>query len=131
MKAVGLDTSVVLRLVTGTPEDQAARALALLERAQQDGVRVQVSDLVVGETFYALLYHYEVPQAEALSTLRDFLSSPFIAPMGHARSVLEEYAGKGAGLMDRLIRSEYLDHAQEVATFDREMARLPHVRIPR
>jgi len=127
MKAVGLDTCVVLRLLTGQPIDQAEKAIHYVERCYYDGIRVLVSDLVVGEAYFALIYHYDVPKIDAIHTLREFLSSPMITTTGHALSVLEEYRGKGAGLMDRLIRMNYLDSVHQVVSFDKAMVRLSHV----
>ena len=59
-----------------------------------------------------------------LDTSSDFLSSPAITNCGHALAVLQEYDGSGAGLADRLIRKDFLDHATAVVTFDKKFARL-------
>ncbi len=47
MKSFGLDTSIVLRLLVGAPEDQAKSALELVEDCYQKQVAVRVSDLVI------------------------------------------------------------------------------------
>jgi predicted nucleic-acid-binding protein len=124
MNSYGLDTSVVLRLMLGVPTDQAERAMDFIEECEQGQVTVYVSDLVVLETFHALRHHYNVPVKEAAETLFDFLSSPPIQTRSHSLSVLKEYAGKGAGLADRLIRKEYLDYVSTVVTFDKKFGRL-------
>ena len=72
---VGLDTSVVLRLLTGAPPDQAKTAVALLDRLHREQQRPAVSDLVLSEVYYALQYHYRVPKAEVLAALRAFVDS--------------------------------------------------------
>lgn len=87
-----------------------------------------ISDMVVAEAYHALIYHYDIPAREAVRSLRDFLASPMITTTGHALSVLETYTGKGAGLVDRLIRMDLLDSAHEIVTFDHDCARLPNVR---
>lgn len=129
MKAVGIDTCVVLRLLVGEPEHQAARAKAFLDECYYDGVGVCVSDLVVAESYHALIYHYDVPKLRAAAVLREFLSSPMVTTTGHAMRVVLSYTGTGAGLVDRLIRAELLDHAYEVKTFDRDFARLENVKL--
>lgn len=43
--------------------------------------------------------------------------------------VVMSYAGTGAGLVDRLIRADMLDHTYEVRTFDRDFARLENVEL--
>ena len=129
MKAVGIDTCVVLRLLTGLPEDQAARARAFLERCYCDGIDVCVSDMVTAESYHALIYHYDVPKIRAVEVLRDFLSSPMITTTGHALAVIRSYTGTGAGLVDRLVRADLLDHAHEIRTFDRDFASLANVKL--
>ena len=61
---------------------------------------------------------------DSIYTLREILSSPMITTTGHALSGLEEYQGKGAGLMDRLIRMNYLDSVHQVVSFDKAVVRL-------
>ena len=129
MKSIGLDTCVVVRLLVGTPIGQAEAALKYIENCYYDGISVYVSDIVVGEVFYALLYHYEIPEMEAVATLCKFLASSYIKTTGHALSVLEDYHGQGPGLMDRLIRMDYLNTVHSVVTLDKKMSRLSNVDI--
>ena len=49
--AIGLDTSVVLRLLIGEPRAQAEVARRRIERALVAGEKVVVTDLVVAEAF--------------------------------------------------------------------------------
>ena len=127
MKAIGFDTCVVLRLLVGEPADQAKSALFFLEKCHTTKTTVYVSDLVVVETYHALCHHYNVPFYEAAKHLADFLASPMITPSGHALTVLHEYRGTGAGLVDRLIRLDFLDHAHKIMTFDKKFSKLPCV----
>lgn len=129
MKAVGIDTCVILRLLVGEPEDHATLAKEFVEQCYYDGIEVCVSDMVLAETHHALIYHYDVPKLEAVHVLRDFLASPMIATTGHAISVVNTYEGTGAGFVDRLIRMDLLDHAYEVRTFDRDFAKLDNVTL--
>lgn len=129
MKAVGIDTCVVLRLLIGEPERQAEAARQFVERCHYTGVDVCVSDMVVAEVCHALIYHYGVPKREAARVLGEFLGSPMVTPTGHAMSVLSAYEGTGAGLVDRLIRMDLLNHAHEITTFDRDFARLGNVTL--
>lgn len=73
--AIGLDTSVVLRLLIGEPRAQAEVARRRTERALIAGEKVIVTDLVAVEMFHALRHHYDVPQAVALSRLQEFFSA--------------------------------------------------------
>ena len=126
---VGLDTSVALRLVTGTPADQAERARILVATSREP---VAVSDLVVSELYFALRHHYAVPHAETVSVMRKFLGDPRIRCSGVARNVLVADDGsrtsRKTGLMDRWILADYARDGVELRTFDRELARLPGAR---
>ena len=128
---VGLDTSVVLRLLTGEPERQAQRALGELEALAHRGAVPLVSDLVVSEVYFALQYHYGVPKAEALSLLAKFLNESGVKPLGAAATVLAvpNLATVNPGFVDRLIHAEYAHAAREVLTFERAAGRLPGVRV--
>ena len=55
--AIGLDTSVVLRLLIGEPRLQMEAARRRIERALIAGEKVLVTDLVIAEAFYALRHH--------------------------------------------------------------------------
>lgn len=126
---VGLDTSVVLRLLMGAPASQAEAARRLLET--QPAGSVAVSDLVVGEAYFALRHHYDVPHAKALAALRALLSDPRIRPTGVARHVLSHPSSRDTapGLMDRLIHAGYQRDDAVLLTFDRAAARLPEARL--
>lgn len=129
MKSIGVDTCVILRLLIGEPEKQAITAKSFIEKCYYDGIDVCVSDMVVGEAYHAICYHYDVPKEEAIHALKELLESPMITTTGHALSVLSGYHGKGAGMVDRLIRMDLLDHAYEIKTFDRDFAKLDNVEL--
>jgi predicted nucleic acid-binding protein len=124
MNSYGLDTSVVLRLLVGSPPSQAKTAMDFVMECLQNHITVYVSDMVVLETWHALRHHYNVPTVEAADALFDFLSFPAITSTGHAVSMLKDYNGTGAGIPDRLIRKDYRDDADVVATFDKKFAGL-------
>ncbi len=128
MKAIGLDTSVVVRLLTGDPPSQAQTARAVIATSRASNTRVCVSDLVVAETYHALIYHYEASKPEAIKAMLALLRHPGISATGHAVEVLSEYTGSGPGLVDRLIRTDLLNQAEEVVTFDADFAKLSRTR---
>ena len=126
---MGIDTCVVLRLLLGEPHDHAEKAFRFLEKSHFSGVIVYVSDMVIAESYHALCYHYEVPPLEAAKILANFLASPMFTPYGHSLTALQEYQGKGAGVVDRLIRLKLLDLAHEVVTFDKNFSKLSGVNM--
>lgn len=64
---------------------------------------------------------------EALDTLRAFLRTPGIHCTGNASGVLADYQGTGAGLADRLIRADLLNHTDSLVSFDKDFCRLPGI----
>ena len=123
--AIGLDTSVVVRLLIGEPRAQMEVARRRIEHALIVGEQVVVTDLVVAEAFHALRHHYGVPESVALERLRGFLDSGVIHvdPAG-AREALGPGTRGQAGLVDRLIVTRHRALGATTATFDRRQARL-------
>jgi predicted nucleic acid-binding protein len=126
-RRIGLDTSVVLRLLVGDPPDQARVALETVQDAAAAGRLCLVSDLVVAEAYFALHAHYGVPKKEAVTTLRDFLRSDLVQPEGAALEALEATAraSRKLGFLDRLIHAQYARASVSLATFEKAAARLP------
>lgn len=120
---LGLDTSVVVRLLVGLPEPQARVARRRLERALDAGDAVVVVDLVLAEVYHALHYHYGVPRAEARLLLRRFAQSGVVR-VEPATATAALAAPSGAGLVDRLIHQRYRAVGAVTLTFDREQGRL-------
>jgi predicted nucleic acid-binding protein len=123
--AIGLDTSVVLRLLIGEPRSQMEVARRRIERALIAGEKVVVTDLVVAEAFHALRHHYSVPETVALGRLREFLGSDIVHvdPAGAGEALGQRVRGQ-AGVVDRLIVARHRALGATTATFDRRQARL-------
>ncbi|TQE95334.1 MAG: type II toxin-antitoxin system VapC family toxin [Spiribacter salinus] len=116
---VGLDTSVVLRLLVGRPQDQAQRAKAAVDQALAQGP-VHLCDLVIAEAYHALVYHYDVPKNGARSLLMRMMASGAFACS--PRDMLDStHNVKGCGLVDHLIMSRYRSLDATTLTFDRKM----------
>ena len=128
----GLDTSVLVRLLTGQPHDLALVALDYLQERQKAGDRVLVSDWVVAEAYYALQHHYGASKRATLHALAGFLASSGVENIGEAASLLTTPALESAkpGFIDRMIHRNYLrSGADEVVTFESAAAKLPKFRV--
>lgn len=126
----GIDTSILVRLATGDPEesfDQCLRALTPL--VQEQGAEIFASNQVIGEAYIALQHHYGVTKSEARFGLANVLRSGMVAPLnGH--SVFEALAAEsGCGLLDRLIADDYRRAGLVSLTLDRKMTALAHARL--
>lgn len=130
---VGLDTSVVLRLLVGQPADQAQRAVEFLESVARRGDRVVVADLVVAEAYFALHYHYAVPKKDALAALRKMFADGEIGSTGVAADVLTSegatLASVKPGFVHRLIQGAYIASGGSMATFEKASGKLKSVQV--
>lgn len=85
----GIDTSVLVRLITGDPEEAFERCVNELRILVEDeGGEIFASDQVVGEASIAVQHHYGVSNADARASLLDALQSGLVAP-SNGRSVIE------------------------------------------
>ena len=117
-----LDTSVVLRLLTGAPSGQAELARRHLEQA---GTPVWVDALVIGESYFALRHHYAVPHAAAVDALLALLASGRVSSSDASREALADVARTSEpGVMDRLILGAAREGDRVLRTFDRRLATL-------
>jgi predicted nucleic-acid-binding protein len=121
--SIGLDTSVVLRLLTGEPAKEARLARVRIERAHAAADPVIVTDLVLAEAYFALHYHYGLAKEEARSSLHRMANSGVVTIMPpEAVSALAPSAG--AGLVDRLIHARHRSLGTITLTFDKKMSAL-------
>lgn len=129
---VGVDTSFVIRLLTGDPAPLAESALKMLKEVHSGGGNILISDLVLAETYYALHYHYLVPKAESLARLKEFVFSDGIECTGSAKAILAlPHLDKvSPGFIDRMIVDHYLAQGvDEVVTFERAARKISRVRV--
>jgi predicted nucleic-acid-binding protein len=123
---VGLDTSIVLRLLLGEPAEQAQRATAYLDELARRGAKAAVSDLVVAETYFALQHHYGVPKKEALAALRAMFADGEIGAQGVAADILatEGLASAKPEFIDRLILGGYTATGGTMVTVEKAAGKL-------
>ena len=125
----GIDTSILVRLTTGDPEEGFAECVrkltALVERDHAD---IFASNQVIGESYVALQHHYGVAKADARAALASVLGSGLVAPLNGAGVLDALLARGGCGLLDRLIADNYRAAGLGTLTLDRKMAALPQAR---
>ncbi|MBI1732269.1 MAG: PIN domain-containing protein [Gammaproteobacteria bacterium] len=128
---IGLDTSVVLRLITGEPKVLALVALREVQRCLARKDVLMISDLVISEIYFALQHHYRANKSAALKILGDFLRMSAMETSAAAKEVLTmpSLATLRPGFVDRLIHAEYLNSGAGMVTFEKSAARLSGVRV--
>lgn len=129
---VGLDTTVLVRLLSGVPENLALMAIQFVIERQQAGDRLRVSELVVAEAYYALQHHYGASKREALATLKGFLASTEIDGSGDIAEVLAtpRLESVKPGFVDRIIHHQYIrSGADQLVTFEKAAGKLDKVLV--
>ena len=128
-RSTGIDTSILVRLVTGEPPDIHAYCLERLGELVAGGVEVFASNLVIGEAYITMQRHYGASKDDARAGLLDALTSGIVAPL-NGQAVLEALSATGGpGLFDRLIADDYSHAGLETLTLDRQMASLPTTQL--
>ena len=122
---VGIDTSVLVRLLVGEPAPVATKARDRLVEAHRLRQAVVVSDLVIAEAYHALKFHYEIDPADIRQGLQQMLASGLIQPEPGS-AVLATLAGKPgkAGFIDRLIQARYEADGLTTWTLDKAQAKI-------
>ena len=125
----GIDTSILVRLATGDPEDGFEQCLRKLTRlVERDDAEVFASNQVIGEAYIALQHHYGVSKPDARTALASVLKSGLVAPLNGAGVLAALEADAGCGLLDRLIADDNRRIELTTLTLDRKMSALPQVR---
>jgi predicted nucleic-acid-binding protein len=128
---VSLDTSVLLRLLVGEPQDQHLAAMNFLSEQLRQGVEVHVADLVLAEAYYALQSYYGMPKADALHALLLFVRHAGVSVSPSAVSVLSmpNLATANPGFVDRLIHGASHSAGHTLVTFEKAAKKLPSTKL--
>ena len=123
----GIDTSVLVRLVTAEPERDFQHCVDELRAIIEQDAEIFASNQVIGEAYIVLQHHYDISSDDARSALVDVLTSGMVAPL-NGQTVISalENAG-GLGVFDRLIADGYAHAGLQTLTLDRQMAQLSGV----
>lgn len=126
-KRYGIDTSILMRLMTGDPAKDFARTVKSLEALleQKPGADILASNQVIGEAYIAVRHHYGISKADARAALLSVLTSGLVAPLNGSAVLDAIRHTEGCGLLDRLIVDDYARHGVETLTHDRKMGALP------
>jgi predicted nucleic acid-binding protein len=128
----GLDTSIVLRIMTGEPEELALQAGHRVAALVESGETLVVSDLVVAETYYALQFHYKMTKDDALAALiligKDGSGIRFVGTTGKILQT-PRLAHANPGFVDRLIHAGYRQAGYALLTCETAANKLDGVEV--
>ena len=123
----GLDTSVVLRLVTNRPQPMAGQVADSIRAFLAAGDTFAVTDLVVSEAYFALQHHYDLTKEQAIESLRLLSRENGFLFSAISKEALEQpNAHKmSPGLVDCMISGEYRLQGFRTLSCERDFRKLP------
>ncbi|MDD4869338.1 MAG: PIN domain-containing protein [Kiritimatiellae bacterium] len=128
----GLDTSIVLRLLTGEPKELALQAVRRITALVDNEDSCVISDLVAAETYYALQFHYKMPKGDALSALmllgKDDHGIRFSGATGKVLQT-PRLSQANPGFVDRLIYAGYQQEGHAMLTCEHAAKKLAGVEV--
>ena len=124
-----LDTSFLIRLLTGDPVPQFHLAAGFLEKCSCEESVAEVIDLVLAEAYFALQYHYGFPKDVALKSLYQFAQQPVAAVSKHALEILSlpDLSSANPGFVDLLIHGFSGSKNCQLVTFEKKARKLEGV----
>jgi predicted nucleic acid-binding protein len=128
VKRLRIDANVLLRFLTGEPEDMAESAARLMRRAEEGDVLLVLSPLVVAEIVWVLKSFYRRSAAEIADVLVPLLSADGLEVKDREILVgaLELARDKNVDFVDAVIALEAVRNDETVCSFDEtDFRRLP------
>lgn len=123
---IGVDTSVVVRYLVGTPPAQAKRAAALID---DDAEQIGVSVVALAECAHVLRTQYGVEQRDIVDSLIDFVQRANVTVVDADLDVLVGTLVRARSMPGRPIPDAMIvaalaaANALPVATFDHDQRR--------
>jgi predicted nucleic acid-binding protein len=123
---IGLDTSVVVRYLVGTPERQARGAAALID---DDATEVGISVVALAECAHVLRTQYAVDGADIVDSFIQLVQRENVRVLGLRTDVLVEMLVRARSMPGRpipdamIVAASVAADALPLATFDRDQAR--------
>jgi predicted nucleic acid-binding protein len=123
---IGVDTSVIVRYLVGTPPAQARRSAALIDN---DATEVGVSVVALAECAHVLRTQYGVEQRDIVNSIIDFVQRANVTVVDARLETLVEMLVRARGMPGRpipdamIVAAVATADALPLATFDRDQAR--------
>lgn len=119
---IGVDTSVLVRYLVGTPTDQAGRAAALIDDVEQE---IGVSMVALADCAHVLRTQYEVEPVVIIDTVVGLIQRENVRVLGIRSDILVEVLVRARALPGRpiadamIVAASVAADAVPLATFDR------------
>jgi predicted nucleic acid-binding protein len=123
---IGVDTSVLVRYLIGTPTRQARRAAALID---DDATEIGVSTVALAECAHVLRAQYGVAPVDILDSLIGLIQRENVHVLGMRADILVGMLARARSMPGRpipdamIVAASVAADALPLATFDRDQAR--------
>lgn len=123
---IGVDTSVIVRYLVGSPPGQAKRAARLID---DDETEIGVSPVALAECAHVLRTQYEVGQGDIIESLIGFIQRDNVRVLGLRTDLLVESLVRARTMPGRpipdamIVAASTAADALPLATFDRDQQR--------
>ena len=126
-----IDANIILRAVLDDVQPQTLIVKNLLQKAEEEKVRLLVPEPVISDVIF-VLSRMKVPKAEIAETLRAWMLLPGIFPLGidmdTLHTTLDLFVDLNISWPDSLIASKMFEWNQtEICTFDKHFDRIPGI----
>ena len=118
----GIDTSILVRLLTRDPEGEFVRCVEALRVLIEDqGDEVFASNQVIGEAYVVIQHHYGVSKDDARIIFAQHTAERPCGPSKRPDPSLKPWMTTGGpGIFDRLIADGYSRVGLDTLTLDRQ-----------
>ena len=127
----GLDTSVIMRIITGQPKDLADNVSAHVAGIISVGGTIEISELPVSEAYYSLQHFYGLTKENAIKSIRGLMDEPGISFTPEAKAALETPDAWRAspGFVDRMIANGYASRGCVTLSCEKDFRKLDFTEI--
>lgn len=128
MRRLWLDANVVLRFLTGEPEEMARESRELMALAESGRVKLVLTELVLAEIVWVLSSYYSQPMERIRETLSAFITAPGVEVerLNVLLEALDRAAEKNLDFVDAYLAARATRAGEPVCTFDKsDFQRLP------
>jgi predicted nucleic acid-binding protein len=128
---VRVDANILLRFLTGEPQDHAERTRMLFERISQGQERVLLDEVILAEVVWTLNKTYRRSKQDVAADLLALLSEDGIVcdDKGVLSRAMTFFASLNLSFADALLAAKALDDdPPAVYSFDRSLSRVPGLR---
>ena len=119
-EAYRVDANVIVRFLTGEPDEMAKCAKALMKRADRGEVDLIISVLIVAETYWVLHSYYEFSRSQIRDVLSQFVQARGITTQSRelVEEALDRSAENNVDFVDAILSLRAEQNGETVATFD-------------